>query len=73
MHVIRLQLRAPDGGPQERRTPAAGAVSDGLERALPGPVRIDHARVLTGPGTVDAMLFVLAERLLVAEASVAAA
>ncbi|MFJ9691297.1 hypothetical protein [Kitasatospora sp. NPDC101183] len=73
MHVIRLQLRAPDGGPHERRTPAPGAVCDGLERALPGPDRIDHARVLTGPGTVDAVLFVLAPGVLAAEAAVGAA
>ncbi|MFF7992112.1 hypothetical protein ACFZDG_20235 [Kitasatospora xanthocidica] len=68
----------PERGPEHR--PERGAAS-GPERGPegdgqsgpPAPVRIGHARILTGPGTVDAMVFTLADRPSAAEAALAAA
>ncbi|GAB7188197.1 hypothetical protein ATKI12_8028 [Kitasatospora sp. Ki12] len=57
-------------GPEQG--PAGGPAGDGQS----GPrsrVRIGHARILTGPGTVDAMVFTLADRPSTAEAALTAA
>ncbi|MFJ8621338.1 hypothetical protein ACIRD3_00660 [Kitasatospora sp. NPDC093550] len=51
--------------------PAPEAVRDGLERGLRGPVRLEHARILVGPGTVDGVVFTLADHLFTAEAALA--
>ncbi|MEU7090537.1 hypothetical protein [Kitasatospora aureofaciens] len=72
MHAIRFHLRAPDR-PDGPPTSTPGAVHEGLARGLPAPARIEHARILTGPGTVDGVAFVLADNLLAAEAALAAA
>ncbi|MFH9349022.1 hypothetical protein [Kitasatospora sp. NPDC017646] len=71
MHAIRFHLRGPehpDGPP-----PAPEAVRDGLALGVPAPARIEHARILTGPGVVDGVAFVLADNLLAAEAALIAA
>ncbi|MER7765520.1 hypothetical protein [Kitasatospora sp. NPDC096140] len=72
MHAIRFHLRAP-GGPQGADRPTPEAVREGLEHGLLGPVRIEHARILAGPGTVDAVVFTLADHPLTAEAALAVA
>ncbi|MEU9040528.1 MULTISPECIES: hypothetical protein [unclassified Kitasatospora] len=72
MHLIRFHLRAPDR-PRSADQPTPEAVRDGLERGLRGPVRIGHARILAGPGTVDAMAFTLADHPLTAETALTAA
>ncbi|WP_188299448.1 hypothetical protein [Streptomyces sp. CBMA156] len=73
MHPIRVQLHAPAGTPAGVVPPSPESLRDGLERGLGGPVRIEHARILTGPVAVDAVVFVLAGSLLTAESAVAAA
>ncbi|MGW2373213.1 MULTISPECIES: hypothetical protein [Kitasatospora] len=76
MHAIRFHLRAPyrpDGPPTAPPPPSPEAVRDGLARGLPVPARIEHARILTGPGAVDGVAFVLADDLLAAEAALTAA
>ncbi|MFG3225790.1 hypothetical protein ACGF07_13550 [Kitasatospora sp. NPDC048194] len=70
MHAIRFHLRAPDDTPGVEQPPTPEALRAGLARALGGAARIDHARILVGPGTVDGVVFVLADHLLAAEAAV---
>ncbi|MFD8750251.1 hypothetical protein ACFV0O_04615 [Kitasatospora sp. NPDC059577] len=72
MHAIRFHLRAPDG-PRSTDQPTPESVRDGLERGLRGPVRVGHARIVAGPGTVDAVVFTLADDLITAEAALTAA
>ncbi|MGW3043571.1 hypothetical protein ACWC9T_26785 [Kitasatospora sp. NPDC001159] len=73
MHAIRFHLSAPDDDPATERPPTPESFRDGLARAVHGPARIGHARILVGPGTVDGVVFVLADHLLAAEAAVTAA
>ncbi|MEV7602535.1 hypothetical protein AB0O91_34700 [Kitasatospora sp. NPDC089797] len=88
MHAIRFHLRAPER-PEDHPTappspspptpapalvtPSPEAVRDALARALPAPARLEHTRILVGPGTVDGVAFLLADNLLAAEAAVTVA
>ncbi|MFJ4187252.1 hypothetical protein [Kitasatospora sp. NPDC089509] len=64
------RLPAAAHGP---RPPSPEAVRDGLACALPARARLEHSRILVGPGAVDGIAFVLADGPLVAEAALTVA
>ncbi|MFI8081438.1 hypothetical protein ACIF6L_11665 [Kitasatospora sp. NPDC086009] len=72
MYVIRVRLETA-GGPPPVRPVVAATVRDALERVLREPARLDHARIRTTPGALDAVAFVSAPGLLAAEAGLRAA
>ncbi|MFC8450934.1 hypothetical protein [Kitasatospora sp. NPDC057223] len=68
MYAIRVHLERPGGKPDGRPVaPVAPAVRDGLERGLRGPARLGHARIRMTAQALDAVVFVSAGNLLVAE------